>query len=97
MLRCIKLWDKFVFNRSTQKAERRYYDFKGNIIDKPEYFQNKGQNKATKSSDVEEGGHTGSNKATPDTRPEFKVDIAAKIIALMFPPLSYASYLDLTH
>jgi hypothetical protein len=46
---------------------------------------------------VEEGGHTGSNKATPDTRPEFKVDIAAKIIALMFPPLSYASYLDLTH
>lgn len=86
MLRCIKLWDKFVFNRSTQKAERRYYDFKGNIVDKPEYGGgfNKSQNNGQKKADGEEeeggGSYGGGNKpATTDTRPEFKVGTRSSI------------------
>ena len=74
-----------MFNRSTQKAERRYYDFKGNIIDKPEYGggtksngngQVNGQSNGPKSSGGEVSGDSfgaGGKKVVPDTRPEYKV------------------------
>lgn len=88
VLRCIKLWDKFVFNRSTQKAERRYYDFKGNIIDKPDFgYGNKGNGSGGGDGDdngsqssgeaaaTSSYGAGGKSKATPDTRPEFKVTL----------------------
>ena len=79
------MWDKFVFNRSTQKAEKRYYDFKGNIVDKPDYGYNSNSNKGggnngQKPSGGEEEGasYGGGGKATPDTRPEFKVRLSVQ-------------------
>ena len=78
MLRCIKLWDKFVFDRSTRDVEKRHYDVKGNIVEKIDFGQRGGGRGQTKSDDVnvdDDAEYQVSSRTPIDKRPEMKVNI----------------------
>ena len=96
MLRCIKLWDKFVFDRSTRDVEKRHYDVKGNIVEKNDFGQRGGGRGQTKSDDVnvdDDAEYQVSSRTPIDKRPEMKVNILIVIshyirsFFVMFIPL----------
>ena len=74
VLRCVKLWDKFVFGKSTENAQKRYYDFKGNVVSKEDFLMStKPYDRNSSIEKDSEDSDSRKPKEKKDTRPEYKV------------------------